>query len=163
MKRIENLYEIIEKENIIYEESDLSKLQAKGIYVNLNEIRPFIAIDISIVNNPSTYLSILSEELGHHFTTSGNLISPSKSYMDKLIKNKSENLARKWAANFLITDEEFVQALTSSIHNIYDMCDYFNVTSEILEFKLNSILKDEIKYHKIKSILNEFQYDLCNI
>lgn len=83
--------------------------------------------------------------------------------MDKLIKNKSENLARKWAANFLITDEEFVQALTSSIHNIYDMCDYFNVTSEILEFKLNSILKDEIKYHKIKSILNEFQYDLCNI
>ena len=61
MKRIENLYEIIEKENIVYEESDLSKLQAKGIYVNLNEIRPFIAIDISIVNDPRTYLSILSE------------------------------------------------------------------------------------------------------
>lgn len=61
MKRIENLYEIIEKENIVYEESDLSKLQAKGIYVNLNEIRPFITIDISIVINPLTYLSILSE------------------------------------------------------------------------------------------------------
>lgn len=31
MKRIENLYKIIEKENIIYEESDLSKLKAKGL------------------------------------------------------------------------------------------------------------------------------------
>lgn len=163
MKRIENLYKIIEKENIIYEESDLSKLKAKGIYINLNNMRPFIAIDISIINNYSLYLSILSEELGHHFTTSGNLIAPSKCSLDKLTKNKSENLARKWAANFLISDEELVQALTSSIHNIYDMCDYFNITTELLEIKIDSILKDELKYHKFKSMLNEFQYDLCNI
>ena len=108
MKRIENLYKIIETENIIYEESDLSKLKSKGIYINLNNISPFIAIDLSITNNYSLYLSILSEELGHHFITSGNLIAPSKCYLDKLTKNKSENLARKRAANFLISDEEFV-------------------------------------------------------
>lgn len=165
MKRIENLYEIINKENIIYEERNLERLGAKGIYIKLDGINPLIAIDSSIVNNKSTYISILSEELGHHFTTSGNLLSPSKCYMDKLIKDKKENIARKWAANYLISDEEFVQALLSCINNSFDMCDHFNITYELLNYKIESILRDEKKYNKIKEKfkLYEVQFNACNI
>lgn len=100
MKDIKEIYEIIEKENIIYEERNLSNLKSKGIYLKIHEIAPIIAIDNSIINNTSIYISILSEELGHHFTTYGNLLEPSKSYVDKLIKHKKENIAKKWAANF---------------------------------------------------------------
>lgn len=165
MKGIEAIYEIIKQENIIYEERNLEKLGSKGIYIKLDGINPLIAIDSSIVNNNTKYISILAEELGHHFTTYGNLLSPSKCYMDKLIKDKKENLARKWAANYLISDEEFVQALLTCITNYFDMCEHFNVTYELLNYKLESILKDEKKYNKIKEKfkLYEVQFNACNI
>lgn len=95
MKDIEEVYEIIEKENIVYEERNLKELGVKGIYIGLTGIYPVIAIDTSILNYRSTYISILSEELGHHFTTYGNLLEPNKCYMDKLIKNKKENIVRE--------------------------------------------------------------------
>lgn len=165
MKHIENLFEIIDKENIIYEERNLERLGSKGIYIKLDGINPFIAIDSSIVNNKNTYISILAEELGHHFTTCGNLLAPSKSYIDNLIKDKKENIARKWAANYLISDEEFVQALLSCITNYFDMCEHFNVTYELLNSKIKAILKDEKKYNEIKEKfkLYEIQFNACNI
>lgn len=165
MKKINDIFEIIEKENIIYEETSLKNTHSKGIYFKVEDLPPVIAIEESIIKYTDLYISILSEELGHHFTTQGNLLEPSKDYSEKLYKNKKEYLARKWASNFLISDAEFVQALLSSISNKYEMCEYFNITYEILENKIKSILKDEDKYIKIKSIFKiyEVQYNACNI
>lgn len=165
MNRIKDIYKIIEKENILYEERDLSKLNSKGIYIKLNGYKPMIFIDKRIINNANTYISILSEELGHYFTTHGDLVEESQSNNDSLIKIKKENLAREWASNFLINNDEFVQALLDCINTKYDMCEYFNVNYEILDTKINSILKDERKYKEIKETLkeHEFQYNLCSI
>ncbi|WP_460293760.1 ImmA/IrrE family metallo-endopeptidase [Clostridium tertium] len=165
MKKINDIFEIIDKENIIYEEASLKNTHFKGIYFKVENLQPVIAIEESIVKYTSIYISILAEELGHHFTTQGNLLEPSKDYSEKLYKNKKEYLARKWACNFLISDAEFVQALLSSISNKYEMCEYFNITYDILENKIKSILKDEEKYIKIKSIFKiyEVQYNACNI
>ena len=165
MKHIVDLYKIIEKENILYEETDLSKLKSKGLYMKLEGYKPMIFIDKRIINNANTYISILSEELGHYFTTHGDLVEESQSNNDSLIKIKKENLAREWASNFLINNDEFVQALLDCINTKYDMCEYFNVNYEILDTKINSILKDERKYKEIKETLkeHEFQYNLCSI
>lgn len=165
MKDIKEIYEMIEKENIIYEETNLKNTHSKGIYFKVNNLPPVIAIEESIVNYTAIYISILAEELGHHFTTHGNLLEISKDYSEKLIKNKKENISRKWASNFLVSDAEFVQALLDCISNKYEMCDYFNITYEILENKIKSILKDEEKYRKIKSMFKvyEVQYNACNI
>lgn len=165
MKGIDEIYEVIEKESIIYEERTLEKLGAKGIYIKVDGINPLIVIDSSIVNNNAKYISILAEELGHHFTTFGNLLVPSKYYMDKLIKDKKENIARKWAANYLISDEEFVQALLSCINNSFDMCEHFNVTYELLIYKIESIVRDEERYIRIKEKIKlyEVQFNTCNI
>lgn len=165
MKKINDIFEIIEKENIIYEEAKLKNIHSKGVYFKVEDLPPVIAIDESIVKYTALYISILAEELGHHFTTQGNLLEFSKDYSENLYKNKKEYLARKWASNFLISDAEFVQALLSSISNKYEMCEYFNITYEILENKIKSILKDEEKYIKIKSIFKiyEVQYNACNI
>nr|WP_300383455.1 Zn peptidase [Clostridium sp.] len=133
------------------------------MYVKLNDFPPIIALDKSIFSYRSLFLSILVEELGHHFTTQGNLLKESHSYSDKLFKNKKESLAKKWAANFLISDDEFVQALNRCASNSFDMCDYFNVTNEILQYKIFSILNDKDKYNKIRNdfIKKDFQYGSC--
>lgn len=165
MEKISDIFNVVEKENIIYEERNLSNLKSKGIYLKLDGIAPMIAIDSSIINNTTVYICILSEELGHHFTTYGNLLEPKKNYIDKLIKHKKENMARKWASNFLITDEEFIAALNKCISSKFEMAEFFDVTDELLEYKILSIVHDEDKYFKIKNEfkLKEVQYEACNI
>lgn len=165
MKKINDIYKIIEKENIIYEETNLKNVHSKGIYLKIEDINPIIAIEESIVKYTSLYVSILTEELGHHFTTRGNLLESSKNYSEKLEKNKKENIARNWAANFLISDDEFVQALNSCISSRWDMCEYFTVTNEVLQHKILSIIHDEDKYFKIRNDfrLKEIQFEACNI
>lgn len=165
MEKISDIFNVVEKENIIYEERNLSNLKSKGIYLKLDGIPPIIAVDKSIINNYNMYICILSEELGHHFTTYGNLLNPSRDYMDKLIKHKKEYMARKWAANFLITDEEFINALNKCISSKFEMAEFFDVTDELLEYKILSIVHDEDKYFKIKNDfkLKEVQYEACNI
>jgi len=165
MDKINIIFNIIKNQNIIIEETNFRNSKAKGLYLKLDDFPPVIALDKSILPYRSLSLSILAEELGHHFTTQGNLLNESNSYSDKLNKNKKENLAKKWAANFLISDDEFVQALNSCICNNFDLCDYFDVTEEILNYKIISIIHDEIKY---KTIVNDFtlkevQYYACNI
>lgn len=165
MEKISDIFNVVEKENIVYEERNLSNLKSKGIYLKLDGIPPIIAIDSSIINKAKVYICILSEELGHHFTTYGNLLEPKKNYMDKLIKHKKENIARKWASNFLITDEEFIAALNKCISSKFEMAEFFDVTDELLEYKILSIVHDEDKYFKIKNEfkLKEVQYEACNI
>ncbi len=165
MKKLKDIFEIIERENILIEERKIYYSDNKGLYINVPDIPPTIFIDKSIVNNRCQYLSILSEELGHHFTTFQNLPKKSKTYSEKLQKNKKEKQAKFWAANFLVSDEEFVQALCNCISNPCDICDFFNITDEILQLKIYSIVLDENRYKKIKDTLRkkEVAYEVCAI
>lgn len=165
MDKINIIYNIIETQNIIIEETNFKNTKSKVLYIKLNDLPAIIALDKSILFCRSLFLSILAEELGHHFTTQGDLLKESNSYSDKLIKNKKEILARKWASDFLISDDEFVQALNCCICNNVDMCDYFGVTEEILNYKILSIMNDEIKYKTIVNnfMLKEAQYYACSI
>lgn len=165
MKKLNHIFKIIERENIILEETNIQYKDTKGIYFNIPGIPPTIGIARSIVNDRCLYMSILSEELGHHFTTLGDLTVKSTTYTEKLEKNKKEIKAKLWAADFLISDEEFVQALYNCISNPCDMCDHFNVTSEILQCKILSIINDEIKYNNIKNNFKEKEipYEACCI
>lgn len=165
MKKLKELFQIIEKENIFFEEINTKHDNSSGIYLNASGIPPTIGIHKSILNNRCKYLSVLAEELGHHFTSLGNLTIESKKYSEKLMKNKQEHKAKSWAANFLISDEDFVQALYDCISTPCDMCEYFNVTYEILEYKISSIIHDEVKYNNIRKnfMLREVPYNCCTI
>lgn len=165
MKKLKDLFQIIEKENIIFEEINTKHDNLPGIYLNILDLPPTIGISKSILKNRCKYLSVLAEELGHHFTSLGNLTIESKSYCERLMKNKQEYKAKSWAANFLISDEDFVQALYDCISTSYDMCEYFNVTYEILEYKIASIIHDEVKYNNIRKnfMQKEVPYYCCTI
>lgn len=165
MKNLEQIYEIIEEEGIILEEVNLTYEYIEGIYLKLPGLHPTIGINKSICNNSKKLISVLAEELGHHFTSFGDLTTECFSYSDEIKLSKQEKKARLWAANFLISDAEFVQALYDCISTQCDMCDYFNVTDGILKYKILSILHDEDKYNNIRNKLREkkIQYEACCI
>ena len=165
MKKENLIFYIINKEHIILEELKINTIDIDGIYIKLTSIPPTIAIKTSLQNNSKKYISILSEELGHHFTTTGDLTIKSKNYSEKLYKNKKERKAKIWAANFLISDSEFVQALNSCIISIPEMAEHFQVTEEIINYKISSIISDEIKYMNIRTafMLKDIPYNSCVI
>lgn len=161
-KRLELLH-LIEKENIILDE-ELKISKTSGIYINVPEINPIIGINKN-VNTEKEYYSILAEELGHHFKTIGNLIKKETCYIGNILKQKEELKAKLWASNFFISDEEFVQAILDCSNNIYTLAEKFNVTEEIINYKILSICIDDIRLNKVKEIISrhEAQYLACNI
>lgn len=161
---LKNVFKIIYREKIILEEINSSTLD--GIYVKCPDTAPIIGVKAGLdTNNSKKYISTLCEELGHYFTTYGNLTCTRKTYLEKLNRDKKENLAKLWAANFLISDSEFVNALNNCVVTYSDMAEYFNVTEEMVNIKVKSIISDEDKYNSIKTNFKnkEIQYQACYI
>jgi len=71
---------------------------------------------------------VLAEELGHYYTTSGNILDQS------LTSNrKQEHIARMWAYNKLIGLRGIINAYNAGCTNKYEIAEFLNVTVEFLE------------------------------
>lgn len=165
MKTLYDILNLIKAENILLEEYKNLNIN-KGIYLNILGLPSIIGISPELaLNNHKKYKSLLSEELGHHFTTNGNLINIPKNYYERLSNSKKEIKARRWAADYLISNNDFIDALNNCISNIYNMSEYFDVTEELIKYKIKSILTNEELYKKIKNnfMLKEIPYMYCNI
>lgn len=165
MKSLTDIYNLIKQENIIFEEVNFKQSNIEGIYFKVPGLSPTIGIHKNIVSDTKKYISILAEELGHHFTSIDDLSAECITYTQKLNKSRQERRARIWAANYLISDEEINRAILQNICSIYALSIHFNVTEEIIKYKLLSIYLKEDKYNNIKiSIRNkEVAYDCCNL
>ena len=165
LKTLIDLYNLIESEKIILEESWENTKGLNGIYVDVSDYPPIIGINKYIMNDSKKLRCTLSEELGHHFTTYRNLTKKSKDDIEELFKDKEERKAKTWGANFLIGDDEFTQALLQCISNRSEICAHFGITNELLQCKINSIIGDENRYTNIlnKIKMNEIAYYSCNI
>lgn len=165
MRKLSSIFKIIEQENIGIEYFDIKAKETDGIYIEAPDTYPVIVLRDSLLFNSKKFISVLSEELGHHFTTVGDLTQKSKNYSEKLYKNKKELLAKKWGANFLVSDDEFVQALNDCIISIPEMAEYFSVSEEIINLKIYSIITNEKKYNEIRTdfMNKEIQYNACKI
>jgi len=80
---------------------------------------------------------VLSEELGHHYTSIGDILDQSR------IKNrKQEYRARAWAYQRLAGPEKLIEAFEYGVRNRYELADFLSVTEEFVE--------DAIKYFQQK-------------
>ncbi|EDT75823.1 ImmA/IrrE family metallo-endopeptidase [Clostridium butyricum] len=165
MKNIFSIFKLLSSERIILEDFNPKESDLDGIYINIPGLDPVIGINKNIIDSSRLYISTLGEELGHHFTTCGNLTTTSKTYNDVLMKAKQEQKAKVWASNFLISDRDFVHALNNCIISKDEMAEYFHVTEEIVNLKIKSIIVDEEKYINIKRdfMTKEIQYNSCLI
>lgn len=106
--------------NII--EMDLSEVQGlKGLYYNQN-----IAIDRNLTSTEKA--CTLSEELGHHYTSVGNILD-----MTSAANRKQERQARLWAYNKQIGLIGLVRAFEHGCQNRFEIAEYLEVTEEFLE------------------------------
>ena len=71
---------------------------------------------------------ILAEELGHHHTSSGNILD-----QQDIRNRKQELLARQWAYHCMIPLDRIVQAHHARITGRYDLAEYLGVTEEFLQ------------------------------
>lgn len=70
---------------------------------------------------------ILAEELGHFYTTVGNILDQTDEW-----NRKQEQQARFWAYNKLIGLNGIVNSYKHGCHNLYEMAEYLDVTEAFL-------------------------------
>ena len=98
--------------------SDVSGL--KGLYYN-----GCIAIEQGLSSNEKS--CILAEELGHHYTTVGNILDQSS------VSNRKQELrARMWAYNKLIGLMGIIKSYEHGCQSYHEMAEYLDVTEEFL-------------------------------
>ena len=70
---------------------------------------------------------VLAEELGHHHTTTGNILDQSETE-----NRKQEARARLWAFDKLISLHGLVNAYNHHCRSLHETADFLNVTEEFL-------------------------------
>ncbi|WP_124042287.1 ImmA/IrrE family metallo-endopeptidase [Clostridium perfringens] len=165
MKSLSDIYKLIEDENIELEEVCFKSSNVEGIYFKVSGINPIIGIHSKLLNDTRKYISILAEEIGHHFTSSGDLTSECITYSDKINRSKQEKKARMWAANYLISDKEIIGALLHISGTLSGLALHFNVTEEIIKYKLLSIYlkEDKFRISKLMIMEDEIIYNSCSV
>ena len=103
-------------------EMDLSEVSGlKGLYVNGH-----IAINAKMSDIEKA--CVLAEELGHHYTSVGNILD-----MTSAANRKQERQARLWAYNKQIGLIGLVRAFEHGCQNRFEIAEYLEVTEEFLE------------------------------
>lgn len=119
----------------------LSEAYENGITV---KEKPLQSSDGRIYNNriairksietTATKSCVLAEELGHYYTSVGDIIE-----QDNLNNRKQENIARKWAYEKIVPIEYIHFAISDGHKEIWDMAEYLDVDEEFL--------KEALKYY----------------
>lgn len=116
----EELLNISETENLIVKEKNIP---GYGGRIYKNRIAIHQGIDTSIEK-----ACVLAEELGHYYTTVGDILDQSKPE-----NRKQERQARLWAYNKQIGLIGLVRAFEHGCQNRFEIAEYLEVTEEFLE------------------------------
>jgi hypothetical protein len=93
---------------------------------------------------------VLAEELGHHFTTHGNIVEQTT-----VSDVKQENRARLWAYNKMIGLQGIADAYKNGCRSLHEIAEYLEVTEEFL---IEAIEKYKTKYSPFVEIDNYIIY-----
>jgi hypothetical protein len=121
----------------------------KGLYKNKK-----IIIDQKI-NTSSEKRCILAEELGHHYTSFGNILDQSN-----IINVKQEKRARNWGYEKLVGIVSLINAFERGIKGRHDLAEYLNVTEKFLEDALNHYKEKYGIYYEIDNYIVYFEPSL---
>lgn len=81
---------------------------------------------------------VLAEELGHHYTTAGNILDQSS-----ISNRRQENIARTWAYNKMIGLTGIILSYEHGCRSKHEISEYLGVTEEFLD---NAIERYRQKY-----------------
>lgn len=75
---------------------------------------------------------VLAEELGHYYTSVGNILD-----QNNVNNKKQELVARRWATNILLCPADLIEACRAGNEYISDIAEYISVTPEFLIDAIN--------------------------
>lgn len=120
----------------------LQEAESNGIYIKENskfksEADGLINGNVIGINrNIRAYKKrtcVLAEELGHYYTTVGNILDQSNEE-----NRKQEQKARLWAYNRLIGLDGIIKAYKNNCQNLHEVADFLEVTEEFLKDTLQA-------------------------
>lgn len=79
------------------------------------------------IHNDTERACILAEELGHYYTSSGNILD-----IKNIANAKQEHIARLWAYNKMIGLMGIVNAHKARCQNRHEVAEYLGVTEQFL-------------------------------
>lgn len=140
---------LIEHDSLNILELDLSEVSGlKGLYYNGS-----VAIEQQLTSVEKT--CVLAEELGHHYTSVGNILD-----MDISANRKQERQARLHGYNRLIGLTGLIRAYEHGCVNRYETAEYLEVTEEFLEECISCYRE---KYGVYKIVDNYIIYFIPNL
>lgn len=134
----EILFNIIDAEKLRYVEANMRPLGLKGLYFD-----DYICVCNSI-ETTAEKTCVLAEELGHFFTTQGDILDQTS-----LHNQKQEEKARRWATNALIDPHRLIDAFRHGVRNRWELAQFLEVTEEFI---------DESLIHMSKLYGNQFAF-----
>ncbi len=136
MDKYNYLLEIAEENNISICEKHF-KSNAKGLCKG-NKIG--VSKELSCIEKTC----VLAEELGHYFTTVGNILDQSDTN-----NRKQERTARIWGYDRLINIEDLIQPIIEGCSNTFEVAEFLEVTEECL---LEAIQSFKVRHGAIQNV-----------
>ena len=144
MNKLEELENEAFKSRINVQRAELPE-SISGLYYDDGTNQPLIALN-ECLKTKSEQTCVLAEELGHYYTSCGNLLTdPSVS---KAIIQKQETKAKRWAFSRLVSLKNIIKAYEAGCNNLYEMAEYLSVTQDFLEKAFASYNSMYGKYKK---------------
>lgn len=121
-------------------------LATKGLYCD-----NVIAISKRI-KTTSEKTCILAEELGHHYTSVGDILDQSK-----IENRKQEKKARGWAYQKLVGITKLIEAYKAGCRNRYELAEFLEVTEEFLQEAITYYKEKYGVYYQIDNYIVYFE------
>ncbi|MBO5460312.1 MAG: hypothetical protein J5983_00770 [Ruminococcus sp.] len=127
MNKYEELLEEAASQDISVDENFPFNGSLKGLYIDRN-----IALSDSL-KITAEKTSILAEELGHHYTSFGNILDPSD-----ITSKKQEQKTRLWSYDRLFGLKGIIDAFLKGYREFHEVAEYLEVTEEQLREAVES-------------------------
>ena len=128
-KKLDTLLNICATSGIHIERTKLPK-NLKAIMYSDSNTDPVISLDYSIGTYKET-ACVLAEEVGHYYTSCGNLLTDSN--LHKAIINKQECIARRWAFKYMISFSDLIDAHKAGCSTLYEVAEHLEITEKFLK------------------------------
>jgi Zn-dependent peptidase ImmA (M78 family) len=133
---MQTLLAIADAENVAIEYKRI-KSSINGMYCHIPDCQPVIYLSLRLHSNRKLHRCVLAEELGHHFTSSGERIAKKyHSTQDRLSIDKCEYKALRWAAYHLIPENNLLDVIKEGLYEIWELAEEFDVTEEFMGFRM---------------------------
>lgn len=155
MNNLELLYDLAEQEGIIIEKISFKQSDVLGVYYKGKDLPPVIGLDNKVMDDYKVHKCILAEELGHYYTSNGNL-----SKAKDIRHIKQEKIARRWSFKRLVGIVDIINAFNAGARDRYEMAEYLRVTEEFLDAAIQNHREKYGIYYEIDEYIVYFEPNL---